>query len=186
MTQSPDHHEETADALKAIADGTHKGGQGTADGFVGPDEPEESEEDLDEKPKGPPPLPDATGYDLLPDPDGAAAAPPALPTDLASRRRRTADFDQRARQAHAHQYKTVMIPLLLTLGVILLLMGLWVVLRGGEPVPPPATGDPPAAAAPQDFNAAFQKWFPLLAFPLGAFLLAGAWWFHQDVTRKKG
>ena len=177
MTQSPEHHEETADALKAIAEGTHKESQGSADGFVGPDEPEESEEDQDEKPKAAPVAEVSTGYNFVEEPAGPSDGPPSLPTGLATRRRRFAEFDQRERLAHAHQYKTVMIPLLITLGAILLLMGLWVVLRGG--------GEPADPAVAQDFNAAFQKWFPLLAFPLGAFLLAGAWWFHTDVTKKR-
>ena len=179
--QEPDQHEQTADALKAIADGTHKGSQGSADGFVGPDEPEESEEEEKVEPvdgvtpepaEGLPAEPDSTGYDLLPDPEGADALPAGQPSGLGSRRRRLAELDQRERQAHAHQYKTVMIPLLITMGVILLLMGTWSVIR--------ASGAEGGVA-----GEGIAKWFPILAFPLGAVLLAGAWWFHQDVTRKR-
>jgi len=56
-----------------------------------------------------------------------------------------------------------------------------------EPEPTKPARPVKAAAKPVEPSASvsFQRWFPFLAFPLGAILLVGAWWFHKDVNRKR-
>jgi hypothetical protein len=176
MTQ-PDKHDQSADALKAMADGEPKPQASTDDGFVGADPPDESEDGV----AGGGDEPSAAVLSA----GGAPAGPQEVPLvadfapDPAMRRSHTAAFNQRERLAHAHQYKTIMIPLLLTLGVILLLMGAYALSRGGT--------------VEVEIDGVIQvmpispvlRWFPLMALPLGAILLAGAWLFHRDTSRKR-
>jgi hypothetical protein len=178
MTQ-PDMHDQSADALKAMATGEHKPQAGSADGFVGADPPEESEDGGDA-------VHDAV-HDAVVAVAGTEAVPSSVPPaaaeafapDLAARRRHTAAFNQREKLAHAHQYKTIMIPLLLTLGAVLLLMGAYALIRGGTIQVETADGvvEQPAPA--------MQRWFPMMAFPLAIILMAGAWLFHKDVNTKR-
>jgi hypothetical protein len=175
MKQSADQHSQSADALKAMAEGRREGGKGPSDAFVGPEEPQEPQE-----------ASDAPVEAMLAEarvlPPEALAPAAGLPPDPFARRRHAEEFDRRARRAHAHQYKTVMVPLLITMGAILVLMGAYVLLGdGGAGAPADAA---PEETAPRGLAVPIQVWFPLLALPLGAILLAGAWWFHRDVTRK--
>jgi len=185
MTETPDKHSHSAEALKALSRNPREGGDASPDGFVGPEEAEVLEdgtidpvEGVEAADAGLPFADPPAGTQPLPIP-GAEAAP-----DPHARRRRAAAFDQRARKAHAHQYKTIMIPLLITLGVMLLLMGAFALFRdlGGTEARPDPYGFP--TPKPVD-RGSFQRWFPFLAFPLGAILLVGAWWFHRDVNRKR-
>jgi hypothetical protein len=182
MSESPDKHSQSAEALKAMAEGGPKPGVGSADGFVGPEQPEDDPTRV-EGGAGEEPVLAATALGEERPPGGGGAGTPAESVagavgELGSRRQHAADFNQRERLAHAHQYKTIMIPLLLTMGVLLLLMGLFVILRGSGA----ENADP---ALDQSFSITFQQYFPLLALPLGAILLVGAWWFHRDVKRKR-
>jgi hypothetical protein len=189
MTQSTDRHDHSAEALKAMTEAPRDAGEGSPDDFIGPEEAEVLEEGTIEPVEGVP----QEGIAFAPDPAGASpgAAPPPLPgaipaPDPLARRRRAESFDQRVRKAHAHQYKTIMIPLLITMGVLLLLMGAYALFHsaGETDVRVDAEGFPVRTVDPGP-GAAFQKWFPFLAFPLGAILLVGAWWFHKDVNRKR-
>jgi hypothetical protein len=186
MTETPDKHSHSADALKALAENPHDGTEGSADGFVGPDEAEVLEDGTIEPVDG---VPVDKAPIAFADAPAVSAGMPPLPAaapDPHARRRRAEAFDQRTRKAHAHQYKTIMIPLLITMGVLLLLMAAYALFMAtGTDVRPDPDGL--AAAKPVEPSAAasFQRWFPFLAFPLGAILLVGAWWFHKDVNRNK-
>jgi len=71
-----------------------------------------------------------------------------------------------------------MIPLLVVVGVILLILSVvtLVVLIGGR------SGDEGYAAAPTGLQA-YGRYFVVVALPLGAILLMGAWLFYVEVKK---
>jgi hypothetical protein len=180
MTDPSNRHEHSAEALKALSDAPLEATGRAGDGFVGPDEAEPLDDGAIDSIDG--------TLEAAADPLAASASagnndiqvPSAIPAG--DRRRRAREFEKRSRQAHAQQYKAVMVPLLLTMGAILVLMGLYAAVSGSPAAPNP---DGSARAAEEGFGISFRRWFPFFAFPLGAILLTGAWWFHKDVNRKK-
>jgi len=131
----------------------------------------------------------ATGEDLWPDskdkppappaePALDAAAQPASPQEIVARRARADALRSKARQAHAHQFKNLMIPMLLVSAVLLLILATVA-----------------AVMMPNAKEAYFQpdnllgrpwaKYLVYAAFPLALVLLAGAAIFWQDVRRSR-
>lgn len=84
-------------------------------------------------------------------------------------------YQTQSRLAHAHQYKKIMIPLLLVVGGMLLLIcvatAIMVVRYGGKEAAQPSAM---VQSAP---------WFIPCAGLLGAVLLLGAWMFHRDTSK---
>ena len=122
----------------------------------------------------------ARGDDSAPAPDDAldqiaAASTPAEPT---GRQVRAARFEASSRRVYAYNAKRLMIPLLVVVGVILLILSVvtLVVLIGGR------SGDEGYAAAPTGLQA-YGRYFVVVALPLGAILLMGAWLFYVEVKK---
>jgi hypothetical protein len=163
MTQQPKRDSEIADALHAMSAG----------GL-----PDEVEAELREQ--DPSDDPDAASAEtgevrmaeVLDETDAIDA--PVIPgasgfADPSARRQRAAAMERRTRQVHMHQLKVFMIPLLLTVGGLLMLSGIFIL----------ATGS--GARSGTAFVRSFSQWYPLAALPLGAILLAGAWWFRREI-----
>ncbi len=75
------------------------------------------------------------------------------------------------RRHHAHLYKKTMIPLLMTVGVLLLLIGL---LAGSMTI---------SADGETDYRSRMTL-VTFTSFPLSAVMFFGAWWFRREVNRK--
>ncbi|HUS47551.1 MAG TPA: hypothetical protein VNA25_13015 [Phycisphaerae bacterium] len=174
MTQEPDKWDQSADALKSLADGTSEDPEQAADPVEPPAEPADPADPADAMAAleaGMSASPESQPVEL----EGVSA----VPLDDAARRRQTAGFERRTQKAHAHQFKVIMIPLLITVGVLLFVCG--TILLATAPESDPT--DP--FAEPQDKLRVFRSWFPLAAFPVGAFLLFGAWYFHREISASK-
>ena len=97
---------------------------------------------------------------------------PAAGDSLAARRARAATFQGQAHRASTHQLKQIMIPLLVAVGALLIVLA-------GVVMGMLASGRSPKSGA--------GAWAAVIvAFPLGGFLLFGAWWFRRDVKTAKG
>lgn len=156
MTEQQDDRIRSADALRAMAEGEDLACDSPAEG-ENPDEQAErtdaeNREDTD----------DSLTHESL-----------GIGTDsLQVRRARSASMNRQSAGAHAHRFKTVMIPLLLVVAVILFVMGsITAMMASGG-------GD---GLSDREFFVENGRYFTLAAFPLGAILLFGAWWFHRDV-----
>ncbi|HUU22307.1 MAG TPA: hypothetical protein VM389_07195 [Phycisphaerae bacterium] len=82
-----------------------------------------------------------------------------------------------ASQAHAHQFKRFMIPLLLVTGVLLFVLGGAALALQGSLESAETAGQGSLLASKS------ARWSAVAAFPLGAILLLGAWLFRRDVRR---
>ena len=82
------------------------------------------------------------------------------------------------RRVHSRAYKRTMIPLLLVVGLMLVVFSLVTLLAllGDHE-------DPDSFAAEGTYLYAYGKYFILVALPLGAILLLGAWLFYIDIKR---
>lgn len=177
MTQGPQDHERRVKALEALASAGAAG------------------DDAAQQPAAPPP---AAAQDATDSADASLAAVIDVPycgEDIpavgAEELRRVAQAagaagvnspaaiaqrTARAQLAHAHNFKKTMVPLLLVAGVLLILLASAVILLNG-------LDSSPASASASMFDASTRKVLVLLAYPLSAILLMGAWMFHRDVTR---
>ena len=119
--------------------------------------------------KGEPPAPPAE--QVL-----GAAAQPASPQEIVARRARAYALRSKARQVRDHQFRNLMIPMLLVSAVLLL------ILATVAAVMLPSADE----AYYQPDNLLGRPWAKYLvyaAFPLALILLAGAAIFWQDVRR---
>jgi len=102
-----------------------------------------------------------------------AAAPSIQPT-------RASRLQANVRRVHSEAYKRTMIPLLLAVGVLLIalsLVTLLALIRGPQ--------GPDSFVAEGTYLHDYGKYFILMALPLGAVLLMGAWLFYIDVRRSE-
>lgn len=182
MTQMPDKRSLSADALKALAESApqsdHEKDYSPGDPSAIPEDLEEGlEEEAGEVPVEAALLLDES-HPAVAASEMAAAIPVSQDPPGTAALRRAAAVDRHTRRVHAHQFKTIMVPLLVTVGSLLLLCGA-IMLAG-------AGGDPQEApGGPEGFHGIFRKWFPVAAFPVGVILLAGAWYFHRELRRTK-
>ncbi|HAU39052.1 MAG TPA: hypothetical protein DCX07_15235 [Phycisphaerales bacterium] len=105
-----------------------------------------------------------------------------LVVDPNARKVRAATYARQSGKAHAHQFKSTMIPLLLVVGVLLLGFSAFtgVMLLMGR-----AARSGMAHLAPSRI----QQYGPALiavSLPLAAVLLVGALWFHLDIKKRAG
>jgi hypothetical protein len=92
----------------------------------------------------------------------------------AARKARAQGYDKQRTSVHALQFKKTMIPLLLVVGVMLFILGgivAAVVLPGAE--------------GRGLFSRPFAIAAVVAAFPLGAILLFGAWFFHRETKQSQ-
>ena len=169
MTASDEKRDRSADALAAMADGQE----------IGPktdQKPETSESAI--------PSQDVLDADKADTPGQGAKALSAAGTaapesaDGVARKARAASLQRRTQHVHAEQFKRMMIPLLLVTGIMLLVLGIAVatIISGSKPL---AHGEKVGFLE----NPSVQKALVVLAFPLAAILLAGAWLFREDLKR---
>jgi len=188
MAEQNAKHDESADALRSMAEGAAK-----ADSQDTPD-PEPSDaltamatghgleavgEGEDQQQTDRPPA----GANETQEQGAAGGFALAGPTDqtsllnsgahLAARRAR-ATHKSKSHHAHAHQFKQIMAPLLLVVGLMLFVLGIIVALSM------PGGGSPEAR---DGWPTASAKVAVVIAFPLGAVLLFGAWYFHREVKQ---
>ncbi|MDP7636739.1 MAG: hypothetical protein QF577_04220 [Phycisphaerae bacterium] len=115
-------------------------------------------------------------------PDGQAAGgfevPPSQRTveDDAARKARASALMKQSRYIHAEQFKRIMVPLLTVTGILLLVLGSVVAtMNSGE--------QPSLVGQGFLYDRTVQKALVIAAFPLGAILLVGAWFFRTDLKR---
>jgi len=115
-------------------------------------------------------------------PDGQAAggteAPPGQRTveEDAARKARASALKKQSRHVHAEQFKRIMVPMLTVTGILLLVLGSVVAaMNRGEQLPSGGQGFL--------YERTVQKALVIAAFPLGAILLVGAWFFRTDLKR---
>lgn len=91
---------------------------------------------------------------------------------------RTTRLQANVRRVHAQQYKKTMIPLLLVVGLMLIAFSIitLVMLVGSR-------ADPDHVAGEMTYMQAYGKFFVVIALPIGAILLVGAWLFYMDIKR---
>lgn len=120
-----------------------------------------------------------------PDPFAAAASAPAADAgsrqrSLQARQKRAAALVGQSQRAHAQQFKSFMIPMLVVTGSLLFILATIVALLMPD--------------TRETFNPAYSPWYEnpstkkglvLLAFPLGAILYLGAYLFYMDIQRHK-
>lgn len=176
MMQEPNKWDQSADALKSLADGTPEDPQQAAD----PAEQPAQADPVEQAAQAAEPLdPVAALEGRMPvstEPPVELEGVPDVPGADEDRRRQVAGFEDRTRKAHAHQFRTIMIPLLITVGILLFICGTVLLATGPESEP-----TDPFAERPDSLKS-FRSWFPLVAFPVGAFLLFGAWYFHREIS----
>ena len=171
MTEQPFQHDDKVAALHSLAEG-------------GSDQPQEKSQDAAEGEVNDALAASAGGQSDAPagepkDPQtgqGAAnlAGLPVGGKSFAASKARAAALGRQAAQAHAHQFKRIMIPLLITVGLLLFALG--GVVAGYLP-----SGDP--AEAELSRPGVMAKWAVRAAFPLGAILLLAAMLFHRELKR---
>lgn len=168
MTASDEKRDRSADALAAMAEGQE----------IGPktdQEPETSKEipwqDVLDAEKA-----DTPGQGSKALSAAGTAAPESA--DAVVRKARAASLQRRTQHVHAEQFKRMMIPLLLVTGIMLLVLGIAVatMISGSKPL---AHGEKVGFLE----NPSVQKTLVVVAFPLAAILLAGAWLFREDIKR---
>lgn len=171
MTEQPSQHDDKVAALHSLAEG-------------GPDQPQEKSQDAAEGEVSDALAASAGGQNDAPagepnDPQAAqgAANLAGLPVggkSFAASKARAAALGRQAAQAHAHQFKRIMIPLLITVGLLLFVLGGVVagyVWRGNS------------AETELSRQGVMAKWAVVAAFPLGAILLLAAMLFHRELKR---
>lgn len=100
------------------------------------------------------------------------------PGASAARKTQAVSAQKRGRQAHGVQFRKTMVPILLITGLLLFVLGgIVAAMLGDQGV----AGDYYYENKMED--PAFQKILVWVAFPLGAMLLAGAWFFHVEAKR---
>jgi hypothetical protein len=92
----------------------------------------------------------------------------------AARKARAQGYDKQKSRVHALQFKKTMIPLLLVVGVMLFILGGVV-----------AAVVLPGADDRGLFSRPFAIGAVIAAFPLGAILLFGAWFFHRETKQSQ-
>ena len=114
---------------------------------------------------------------------GAGAAAEALggfAAPAAGRAGRYARLHAATHRAHAHQYKRTMVPVLIIVGAMLLVCAIFTILvLAGD------SSDPSSMAAEGTYFREYGHLFVVVALPMGAILLLGAWLFHVE-ARKSG
>lgn len=120
---------------------------------------------------------DDEAFVLAPAAEGEAL-PPA--ESAQAQQARAAAIQATAQRAQFHQFKSIMIPLLLTVGALLFVLGVIVLIRSA-----PTPADDSSAAAPTMFSR-IQGWFPIASFIVGGVLLFGAWLFNRDLRAAQG
>jgi len=170
MTESPERHDESIDALHAMADG-QDAAAGSRPGEGQTEPPEESSSGLDSLTEQTAPGEDpqaAEDFSHMPRGEGASLA----------RRNRSAAFQHQSRRVHAEQFKRAMIPLLIVVGAMLLLLGaaMLTMLPGAEQAAQARARGSDALA-----HKAWTRPLVLASFPLGAILFLGAWLFRRDL-----
>ncbi|MFW6132764.1 MAG: hypothetical protein ACOC8F_02620 [Planctomycetota bacterium] len=174
----------SAEALRSLADrqggggdpsGSRDGGEAPADDAARRDPADALHamadgEDLaaapvgDTEPETPGEEPDAADADALEGLPGRGEA-------RSARRARSATIGAQADSAHHHQFHRAMIPLLVVVGILLFVLGFVVAILG------------PARAETSMFGGTMTTVAVVVAFPLGAILLFGAWFFRREVAR---
>ena len=132
----------------------------------------------------------ADGQDLWPDakdkPPAApgaqaielpAAAPPS-PEEIEARKARTEALRTRTRQAHAHHFRNLMIPMLLVTAVLLLLLATIAAFM----LPTPEEAEMNSSNL---LGRPWAKYLIYAAFPLALILLVAAGIFWQDLRRSR-
>lgn len=99
-----------------------------------------------------------------------------LPIPRAARARR---YEASRGRAHAIQFKALMAPLLLAVGVLLFVIGVICLIMGR----PGSEGD--ITIPGELFGVEYVTWITILSFPVGAILLLGAWLFRRDVRNAR-
>ena len=163
MSDDEDKHQDTVDALNALTN-----------------------EDLDAEPHEAAEQKDFDPMSVIGDAIPAADEAPMI--DLApdavdpssTLRRRSAQVHARTQQAHTHQLKSIAIPLLITVGLLLFLCSIIAIGQVAS-----ASGDPDAIAAINEslLPMSYRQAFPVAGFPIGAFLLFGAYHFRKEMQQ---
>ncbi|MDP6044867.1 MAG: hypothetical protein QGG25_04600 [Phycisphaerae bacterium] len=110
----------------------------------------------------------------------SAAIPAASrSTTPAARKSRAAALHRQRSQANSHQFKRMMVPILLITGLLLLFLG-GVVAYMMSDVPADAYTGEGLLNDP-----GVKRIMVITAFPLGAILMIGAWLFRADVKRSE-
>jgi len=115
----------------------------------------------------------------------AAAGPPvgdsaSRQKALQVRRKRAAALVGQSQRAHAQQFKSFMIPMLIVVGALLFVLATVVALL----MPDTRETFNPAYSAWHE-NPSTKKGLVLIAYPLGAILFLGAYLFYMDLQRHK-
>jgi hypothetical protein len=183
-----DRRGQSADALRALAEGM--------DAPPGdPDEPGAAAADAPEAPADPfaaapadEPADQADALAAVQAEAPATVEAPAIegmgdglsPAERAARAKRHTAISG---QVHARQFRAFMIPLLLTVGGLLIVLGIaWLVLTAAHAAQG-GGGAEALAEQPSRPGGALAVWLAALGIPLGAFLLFGAWWFRRELRR---
>lgn len=96
----------------------------------------------------------------------------SAPNAYTPTRVRAEGINRQARNVHSHQYKRMMIPLLIVVGALLLVMGILILL---------IISMRNKAINTNDFFATYGWMFVCLSIPMGLILLFGAWMFWKDL-----
>jgi len=181
------------DALAAMA-----AGQDVAPTDMDADDlPTESDQPVEADPTGEIP-PEAAAVELndlaanasaaaaaKPDPFAAASAAPAGDVGsrqraLQARQKRAASLVGQSQRAHAQQFKSFMIPMLIVTASLLFVLATVVAL-----LMPDTTNTFNPDYSPWYENPNTKKFLVLIAYPLGAILYLGAYLFYMDLQRHK-
>lgn len=108
-------------------------------------------------------------------PGDAAHAIPAFANGPATSARRSAVISSARQKSAAHHFRKTIAPLLLVVGIILLLLGGLVAVMDAS-----GQFDAATAGAKGVFSGPVRKLLIYSSFPMGLFLIFGAWWFHRS------
>ena len=185
MTQAQDNseHDEKVSALESLAAGDDPAGETSVE-----DTPTTSDApaiDLSQEPPDPAAALDGLEGAFEPlaqtgEQVGIVGQAASGPQTAAAARVRAARLHQQTKRAHAMQFRQILIPVLIGVAIVLMILGTVVLAK--DP-PTQAAGD----ASDHDWLRDPTVWnsFGIIAFPMGAILLFGAWMFHKDVQRLK-
>ena len=119
----------------------------------------------------------AGGLEQMSQAIGDAVAKESSSPPMARTRSHGSTAGRRSRTPHAHQFKRFMIVPLIVVGLLLMLLA-------GAVAVLDVQGKLAANDADSNMhNPKVRLAMTLSAFPLGAFLLAGAWWFYRETSR---
>ena len=162
----PDSMDNKVDALAAMAGGQDISHEGFNAVEAPVDEPSAATADLvaqtPETPEAPEPV----------SPVSAVPRPAA-----GTRRKRSGSMKKQRARAQSEQFKRMMVPILLVTGVILLALGGLVAYLMSQ-----GAGDAYTGSGAMD-DPGMKRIMVFAAFPLGAIMLIGAWFFHMDIKR---